>query len=296
MKKKYFVWTHYDLDGVVSYLNVRWGLNKPIPYKTSTPKNFREDFTQWLVHNNIEDYDKIFILDLDVSDNKDLIDRKNFMIIDHHESHVKNSDYKRATAIIKEYKSAAELVYKVFKKLTDVKLTTEQKKLILFASDYDSYTLDLEDSSKLNTLFWNTSKGFESFVRNFSKGFHGYSLEQENIIKFYVQKLLQLKEQIKVYANKIKIQGKERYVCATFAEKNTNEIADILMNEYNAEIAFVVNVKSNHVSIRRPKNVTDVNLSILAESLIDGAGHQYASGGVVTKKFCEFTKLLKQIK
>ena len=294
--KKVICWTHYDLDGVVSYMTLNWALNKVVPYKVSTPRRFREDFTKWLVKNNTEDYDKIFIVDLDVSDNKDLIDKENVFIIDHHQSHEENADYKKAKAVVKEYKSAAELVYKIFKKLHNIELSDAQKKLILFASDYDSYTLDLPDSYKLNSIFWNTNRGFDSFVKYFSKGFYGYTIEQENIIRFHEQKVERLRESIKVFSGKIKIQNKERRVCATFANKAPNDIADILMKDFGAEIAIVVNTKGNHVSFRRPKKGSDVNLSELAEKLVNGAGHEYASGGEITKKFLEFTKLLKQIK
>ena len=116
---KNFCFTHYDLDGAVSYLMLRWAYGGSIPYKTTTAARFREDFTQWLVSNNINDYDNIFILDLDVADSQDLIDRNNVFIIDHHLSHEQKADYKKATAVVKVYDSAAKLSYKVFEKLYD---------------------------------------------------------------------------------------------------------------------------------------------------------------------------------
>ena len=297
VNKKIICWTHYDLDGVISYLVLRWTLGKKIPYKTSTPRKFREDFTKWLVNHNISDYDQIFITDLDVGEHKDLIDKSNVFIIDHHETHEKNMDYKQAVSIIKKYKSAAELAYKAFKKLYNIKLSDAQKKLIILASDYDSYTLQIPESKKLDCVFWNTNKSFDSFIRNFSKGFYGFSLEQENIIKLHEQKIKRIKDSMNVFYGKIKIQNQEQKVYATFANYNDNEISDILLNDFNADIAIVVNSKSNHISFRRPKNnKTNINLSILAEKLTNGGGHEYASGGELTNKFLEFTKLLQQIK
>jgi len=291
------VFTHWDLDGVTSYLVLTWALGQSLPYVATTSQRFRTDFTNWLISNNIEDYDKIYITDLDVSEHKDLIDKKNMFIIDHHSSH--KPEYKNAIAVVKDYPSAAELIYKIFKKLNNLVLNDAQKKMIILTSDYDSYTLDIPDSHKLNTLFWNVNKAFDTFVKTFAKGFYGFSLEHENVIKFYNNKIEQIKQNLQVYAGKFKIQDKERYVCATFTEKNINDVSDVLLKDFKADISIVVNTKENHVSFRRAKEINDVNLAKLAEKLgSPGAtgGHEYAAGCSITKTFMEFTKALKQIK
>ena len=178
----------------------------------------------------------------------------------------------------------------------DVNLTDEQKKLIILADDYDSYNLQIPDSMKLNIIFWNTNKAFESFIANFSRGFYGFNIEQENMIKIHENKIKSLRENISVYAGKVNIQNKQRYVCATFCDTATNDVADILKDDFGAEIAIVVNTKKGTASFRRPKENTDVNIALLAEKLVDGGGHEYAAGGTITEHFIEFTKLLKQIK
>lgn len=295
--KKIFVFTHYDVDGAVSYLTLKWTFSKlNIPYQTTTVKRFREDFTNWLTKNNVSDYDKIFILDLDVSEHADLIDKKNVFIIDHHKSHEEAAKYENATAVVKEYTSAAKLIYKVFNKLYDIKLTDAQKKLILLADDYDSYKLDLPDSSKLNMIFWETNGKFNDFVKTFAGGFNGFNYKQESIVKFYNTQVDRIKNKMPVYTGKVKIQGDVRNVCASFAEKYINDIADILIKDYNADIAIVVNKKTNHISFRKPNNLDGVDVSKLAAKLADGAGHEYSAGGSITKNFLSFTKLLKQIR
>ena len=178
----------------------------------------------------------------------------------------------------------------------DVNLTDEQKKLIILADDYDSYTLQIPESMKLNIIFWNTDKAFETLQKQLIMGFHGFSIQQENIIKMHYDKLEKIKDTLSVYAAKINIQGKLRYVCATFTDSMINDVADILKDDYNAEIAIVVNPKENHVSFRRPKGIEQVDMSILAKTLTGGGGHEYAAGGHITDKFMQFTKLLKQIK
>jgi len=296
---KTLIWTHYDLDGVISYLLFNWNFKQIIPYKTTTARKFRNDFTSWLVNNNIDDYDKIYILDLDVSDHKDLIDKKNVFIIDHHKSHVNNGKYENATAVVKEYKSAAELIYRVFTKLYNVQLTPEQKKMVLYASDYDSYTLQLPDSIKLNSVFWGTNKSFDSFVTNFSKGFYGFNVEQENIIRLYYQRIDKLKTTCPIYNGKIVYDSKPYNVYATFADELINEVADWLINDYHADIAIVVTPKNDHISFRRNKDIKDLDLLKVVEQFGEKdqfGGHELAVGSSLTTKFLEYTKTLNQIK
>jgi oligoribonuclease NrnB/cAMP/cGMP phosphodiesterase (DHH superfamily) len=296
---KIHCFTHWDVDGAVSYLVLKWfHKNINIDYTTSQAQTFRDDWLKWLSTNNVEDYDKIYITDLDVGEHIDLIDYKNVTIIDHHATHVTHIDkYKKAKPLIKVYSSAAKLIYKIMAQVyPDVKITDAQKKLIIIADDYDNYTLQIPDSKKLNILFWNTQKSFESFISNFSKGFYGFNIQQENIIQLHETKLKSIEENMSVYANKIMIQGKERYVCATFADTAINDIADILKDKYNAEIAIVVNTKRQSASFRRPKENTDVNVALLAQKLVDGGGHEYAAAGKITDHFVAFTKMLKQIK
>lgn len=293
--KKYYCWTHYDLDGVVSYLALKWIFPKlNIDYQTTSIKDFRKNYIKWLGSNNMNDYEKIFILDHDVSDYKDLVDHKNVFIIDHHKSHERNANYKNATAIVKEYSSAALLAYKVFCKLYGCDFTDAQKKLILLADDYDSYRLQFSDSKKLNTVFFETNKSFESFVKNFARGFNGFNVEQQNMIKLYDMQFDKVKEQLEIYTGVTKIQGKRVNIHSCFGNKFVNDIAAYLINERNADIAIVVNLDYNHVSFRKARNV-NIDISKLVEKLDDdGGGHDYAAGCSITDKFLTFTKLFNR--
>ena len=78
---KIFVFTDFDLDGTVSLLELHWFLNaKPgqIKFKSTTVSNFRREYLSWLNDHKPTDYEKIYILDLDVSNNADLVDKENF--------------------------------------------------------------------------------------------------------------------------------------------------------------------------------------------------------------------------
>ncbi len=292
---KSIVFTHYDLDGAISYLVLQWASQNIMPVITTTVKRFREDFTKWMMTNKIEDYDKIFILDLDVADNIDLIDKKNICIIDHHKTHEENQQYKNALAIIKEYPSAAELAYKALKKLNGLKLSNEKKKMVIYASDYDSYKLDFQESSNLNKLFWTFNKGFETFVKTFINGFHGFNVDQLNIIAHYDRMVERTISKLSIYEGILTYNDQKFKICATFGSKYTNDIAQFLLK--TCDIAFVVNIEQNHVSVRRTPTL-DIDLTeiILTNFGTKFGGHKYATGGELTQEFLEFTKTLKQIK
>jgi nanoRNase/pAp phosphatase (c-di-AMP/oligoRNAs hydrolase) len=291
-------WTHYDLDGISSYLVLKWFHPKEvIELRTSQSKNFCKDWKAWINTVDISKYEKIYILDLDVYECIELIDKENVLIIDHHETHFKEIEkYKKATALIKIYSSAAKLCYKIFSKLyPDIQLTDAQKKLIVLADDYDSYALQLEDSKKLNDLFWNTQKAQEEFIKWFINGFNGFNHQHITIIKQYENRLHNIKESLKVYSANIKIQNKIRKVCAAFSTTAINDVADILKKEYGADLAIVVNTKSKSVSFRIKDHTSDLDVSVFAEKIADGGGHKYAAGGKITESFMEFTKILKPI-
>jgi len=284
-----------DLDGMVSYLLLKWTFPKDIvECQPTTVGKFRVNFTKWLSTHNLEDYDKVFILDLAVFEDKDLIDYKNVFIIDHHPGH-EAATYKNALSIIKpNYGSAAKLAYKVLKSLYNLNPTKKQLHLVVLADDFDSYKLELPDSFKLDVVFWGMNDKLESFTKSFINGFNGFTMQQENIIKLQNLKLAKYKESIVVYAGDVDIQGKTRRVCSTFAKEYINQVADILLKDYMADVALVINTNTMHVSYRRQKD-GDVDLALLAREIADGYGHVYSSGSGVTDNFVEFTKQLIKI-
>ena len=99
---KHCVFTHHDLDGAVTYLVLKW-FYPNTDFEINIIRNvfeFRENYLNWCLKHKPTDYDQIFILDLDVSGNEDLIDKDNFFIVDHHETHEK-AIYKHAKAFVK---------------------------------------------------------------------------------------------------------------------------------------------------------------------------------------------------
>lgn len=295
--KKIFCFTHYDLDGAISYLVTKWAHpGYKIECEALVGTDLRYELQQWRLKHDFSDYEKVFFLDLDVSDQKDIIDKKNVIIIDHHKTHVDHMKYEKAVALVKEYPSACLLAYRAFKKLYNTKFTNEQKKLIIYGNDYDSYTNELIESRMLNVIFWNTQKSFKSFLENYSNGFKEFTKEQNAIFKIHETHLIETIKSLKVFRGiYADVDGESRLIVATFINgQSPNDISDYLLKEYEADMTAIVNLKTKHISFRRPKTGT-MRLDVFAKDYADGGGHEYSAGGVITSEFLNFTKTLKPI-
>ncbi len=295
--KKIFCFTHYDLDGAISYLVTKWAHpGYKIECMPLTGADIRYELMQWRLKHDYEDYEKVFFLDLDVSGHADLIDHKNVIIIDHHKTHVDNMKYVNAVPIVKEYSSACLLAYKIFKKLYNTEFSNIQKTLIIYGNDYDSYTNALPESRMLNIVFWNTQKSFDAFIENYSNGFRSFTKEQQAIIRIYENHLSETIKSLKVFQGiHADIDGECRVVVATFLDgQSPNDISDYLLKTYNADMSIIVNTKTKHISFRRPKDGT-MRLDAFAKEYANGGGHEYSAGGTITDIFLNFTKTLKPV-
>jgi len=293
---KNIVFTDADLDGSMSYLLLKWALKSTLPYKVTTVTKFHDDFTAWKRKNKVEDYNKIIILDLDVSQSLELIDLPNVVIVDHHKTHVPSRDkYKHAKAVVQEYPSCAKLLYKLYKHKLDDVIDDNQKKLLLLVDDYDSWTHKYPQSKKLNYLFWNyQGDRLEKFLKDFQFGFKGFNDQQTKTIDFYERKLEKTVTNLAYHQAHVAIQGKKRKCISTFASTLISDIGNYLVDDMHADIGFVINTETNRVSVRKSKECT-VDVGKLAQVLLDGGGHEAAAGGVCTEKFLELSKLFKPI-
>jgi oligoribonuclease NrnB/cAMP/cGMP phosphodiesterase (DHH superfamily) len=298
---KIYVFTDFDIDGVAALLALHWALGAEpgqIAFKTTTVTNFRKEYLNWLNENNPNDFDKIYILDLDVAKNADLVDRKNIVIIDHHLTHVNALGvYKNAEVHVSETSSCAKKAYNHFKTLGKLtKLTQQQKYFIALADDYDCYQFKLPETYELNCLYTNTQKTStkqraEIFLEKYYNGFYPFTTQEKAIIKEYVDRKNKAIDSLEIYQGTVSIGGAKRTIYGTHGTKFVNEICDYMINTHPADIVFFVNSNNSHVSFRKNKSC-DVDLSKLAAKICEGGGHEYAAGGKVTETFLNFTKLL----
>ena len=296
VKKNIYVFTDCDLDGAGSYLMFKWFIRDYIPYKITRVNDFKTVFAPWYEINK-DKYDNIYILDLDVSQEcLDLVDKKNITIIDHHKTHVENkAKYKNATTMIQEYPSCTKLLYSIFSKHYKKKLTDEQKLMVLYIDDYDSYELKFPNSYNMNLVYWNyQGDRLGRFIEDFGKGFNGFTDLQKNVINFNKSKFKAIKNKLDVHsASKISIGKIKCKLVSVFADSYINEIADHIIKNYKADIGLVINLKTKKVSLRK-SSTCKVDLGALAGKLFDsGGGHEYAAGGLINDKFLQFSKLFK---
>tara|TARA_R110000751_G_scaffold224589_4_gene326631 strand:+ start:1018 stop:1902 length:885 start_codon:yes stop_codon:yes gene_type:complete len=287
MSKAEIIFTDLDLDGCCSYLAYCW-LNQTKP-KAITIKvsSLREKFLAWLKRNKISDYKTVYFFDLDTTEIKDLIDKKNVTIFDHHKSH--EEEYKNATTIIdKECTSCSKLIYNHYK--SNANLTNEQKKLIAFANDYDCYELKFPESNKLNFLFWyKNGDKLQNFITDFESGFHGFTNEQNKIISYHFYKFKKLRESVSLYKSTIRIAGKEYKFISTFGNEYVNDLCQYIIDNNDCDVCLMINLKNNRVYLRKNRK-TDLNLGKFAQKVCDGGGHEYAAGGVLNENVLALSK------
>ena len=299
--KKCIIFSDCDLDGIGSYLVFRWFTGmKNIEHEICSQSNFRKTFSAWSMKNKIEDYDKVYIFDLDVSQNNlDLVDHENVSIVDHHDTHVQNKDkYKKATTILSEYTSCCKLLYDLLrKKYEKRKLTDHQKLLILMVDDYDSYKLQVKGSYELNVILWNyVGQRAEQFTRDFGDGFKGFNQSHLNMIALNKKKVTRVISELQIFEGSLPLNGKKYNLFATMASESLNEVAHHVINSYKCDIVMVMNMNTKRVSFRVNKEkCPEVDLGKLASSIAEGGGHPYSAGGQLTDKVLTLTKLLTPV-
>ena len=167
--------------------------------------------------------------------------------------------------------------------------------MIGLADDFDAHTKKTPLSNDLNIVFHNTNNKVDSFIVNFRQGFKNFDKFQKNIIDFYKKdRDAYLNEDRTVYRGKLTIKGVDYKVISVIGKEYIQEMSDYLLEKYDVDIVFIVVLDYDKVCVRK-KDSCPVDLSKLAEKLLDGGGHPAASGGRMSEAFVSFTKTLKPI-
>lgn len=292
---KIHVFTDADLDGAGSLLTLKLAYkNADISYCVTTEKNFREDVLNWQLKDSFQNYDTVFICDLNIKNEIALIDRDNVIVFDHHAEHIEHlHEYAKAKPIVKDYPSCTLLMYHSLK-LKD-KITDYQKILINLISDYDSYVLKFPHSRSLNQIFWNyTGNRVQKFLADFENGFTGFNQYHKNALKIVENNIDNYFKTQTLYIGNLKISDKNYNVIGGFFSFCPNEIAERALQENNADLIILINLKSKTVCYRKSK-ICNLNMGKLAEKLANGGGHEDAAGSRLNDNIINITKLLQPI-
>lgn len=287
--KKILIFTDSDLDGAGCAAALKWLLPKTydITIMPTTISKFRNELLDWLKTDKLSNYDLVFICDLDTTELSELVDFNNVYIIDHHESH-NPLIYKNCKTHIINATSATLLIYKLF--LENKNISKEKIALIKLIDDYDSFNLKYKQSKELNIIYWSlTGNRPIKFYEIFNEGFKGFDKFQINTINNYQQKLNKLISSIQLFKGIVNFENKQYNCLSTIVDSCINDVGEYIYKTYNTDIVFIVNLKSNVVSLRKNPNC-NIDLSKLAKQIGNGGGHTTAAGCPLNDQFMELMK------
>ena len=295
-KEKVTVFTHSDLDGVVSYLVLCWLYGRKLDYIATTPMKLEQDYIKW--EKSEKECDRLYFLDLDVTKIGNLIDHENTkaVVIDHHKTNL--YVYKHAKTRIYNETSCAKLLYDTFfKQESGKQLTPAQKTLIALADDWDSNTKATPLSEQLNIVYHSMSNKFNSFVEDYYNGFRPFDKFKQNTILLYKKHKKEYLDSRHpyIFTGKVNFDESLAKVGAVFCDKFVQECCDYLFEKYEVDVAIAVLMNQKRIAVRRNSNNQTIDVSKFVQKIASGGGHEAAAGGNLTDEFIEFTKLLKPL-
>lgn len=285
--------TDTDLDGTGVYYILRKYIGQDFTCIQTSERKFKERFLEL---KDKQKYKKIYICDLAVLNTcKDLIDLPNVVYINHRNCELEASDTVHLRNDSQDSPSCSMLIYKRLKDKFKVPLTTSEKHLILLINDYDSYILEYPETIKLNFLHTAlTGDKCRAFYNLFESGFSGFSQEQSHLIDQTIQEFNNIFKDLKVFKGNLDLNNKTVCICSTFNNKYVSEICSKVISTYNCDIVINVNLKNNHLSLRKRRDL-DLHLGKFAKKLFDGGGDAFVAGGQLNNNFLQISKQLLPI-
>jgi hypothetical protein len=280
-----FVWVNSDLDGVGSTV-LLGNIFKNFEYRPIFFGNFEKEYLEWY-DDNFQKYDKIFVVGIPLSQDivNKLDDKKVVFVSDKLET-VKVGE---STLIQEDTSSCSKLLYKKFSKKFE--FPKPLKLLITIIDDYNSYNLKLSESKIMNALYRRSgSRRFYNFVNNFWNGFEQFSDSELKISESFYKDLQTELENLDLYKGTYRGHS----IIATFSSFSASEVAASLLDNYNPDVAIVVNLDTKFVSFRK-KAGSPADIIFMAQNLCNGGGSEYSSGGQLTSKFLELTTQLSPL-
>lgn len=286
------IFTDSDLDGAGSALLLKevFAGHEVIIVETSEFRILTEFKNRW---STLDHFDKIFVCDLSLNEEQAIaINRSNVVVVDHHETHSKFVGcYTKAKSVVTPYSSCTKLVFDKFK--SKINVTPEKEALVNLIDQYDSWSFDFPrelDPARLNAIYYGYNKPkAEKFIESFKDGLREYTAHERGAIKLHFKDFVEQLENPKFAGN-----IKDYKVVSTFVTRQVNEVANYMIDKYNADVAIMVNLEAKVVSFRKQKGC-QLNLGKLAEKLCEGGGAHNLAGGKLTETFANWTQTLKPI-
>lgn len=294
--KCYHIFTHKDLDGIISLMVFRWA--KPdahISYRAVTNLNVEAQIQDYL-ENTINPHDT-YVVDLALRESFQEFDLPFFKFIDHHQrSEEFKPLFKNAKLIIRpEYGSNCRMLYKFFSD-NGVVFSDAQKTLILLGDDFDSGKNKVQSSYDLNILFWAEYRNdINRFLKDYEKGFKAFLPDQNKIINTVKHDAAEKAESLPIFKGNLKLCGKNVEVLSSFGEYTNLVSLDILMKTYDTNIMFFINTKNEKISMKQRYSENLIDLSSVAQKYCEGNGNTMAATGKITDLFMELTKNLNPL-
>lgn len=292
MNKDITIFTHKDLDGVISYLVFCWYIGYKVTYIATTPMKLEEDWHKWVSENSIK-HKKIYFLDLDVTKIGTEIDLDNVAIFDHHKTNL--FPFKNATTVIYNETSCSKLLYDQLFKKANKPLSNNQKTLIALADDWDSHTLATPISEELNIVYHGMNNKVQSFIEDYWNGFKPFDKFKINTIHLYKKHKDEYLKTLKCFVGNVMFDDVNVKVGAVFCNKFVQECCSFMFNKFDVEISIAVLLEQKRIAVRRNSNNESIDVSKFVQRIANGGGHEAAAGGNLTEEFIEFTKLLKPV-
>ena len=295
----YTVFTHRDLDGLVSLLVFLWA--KPdahITYRTVTNINVEAQIREYI--ENVANPHNLYIFDIALRESFKEFDFPYIKVVDHHARSLEFQPlFKQAKTIIRpEFGSNCRMLYKFFSD-KGIAFTDQQKKMILLGDDYDSGKNSIQTSYNLNILFWAKYRSdINRFLTDYAQGFKPFTQSDIKMIDSVKQDALNTANELPVFEGYIQHPTKvaDNIPIISSIGESVNSLAlDILMKKYDRNIIFFINTKSQKVSMKQRYSENAIDLSIIAKKYCEGNGSTFSAGGNLTDLFMEVAKNFKPL-
>lgn len=296
MSQTYQVFTHKDLDGAVSLLTFLWSKpNCTILFNEVNNleiNKIKENLKKTINPKNV------YIFDLSLREEfLPELDESFITIIDHHQkSENFLNRFKNAKILHKEYSSNCLLIKKIVTDQENVTLTDKQKKLIVFADDFDSGAYKFKESYDLNILFWTFYKNnFAGFIKDFRDGYISPTPEQQQKINYEKTNIEKIASGLQKFKGNINIKGQTKEVLGVQYENFNYLLVDNITRSIKSDLYFYIDVKNNKVILRQTKSEDSIDLDVFTQKFCEGSGNRYSAVGKITPLFMELTKNLKPL-